>query len=336
MRKARAGVLAVAVAFTEMAGAAAQTTSDLKTLKIVVGFSPGGGYDTYARVLARHIGRHIPGQPSVIVQNLPGAAGLKAVQYLDTGAPQDGSVITAFNPGMITESLVNADKIRFNFTDVAWIGSITRDLRVCYAWAATGIKTWDDLKKYKQFNMGAPAQGTSSFVNSAVLKNMFGIAVHHVMGYAGSAEQRLAIERGELDGDCGAWSSVPADWIANRKVNPIVSFSPEPIPGLAQNVPFVGDLVGDRETKDVLDVLTTPDTLGRPYVVSKQVPGDRLTVLRAAFDATVKDSQFLAETEKLELPVVGPTAGAATDKMIKSFYAVSPALIARAQAIVGK
>ena len=336
MRKARAGVLAVAVAFTEMAGAAAQTTSDLKTLKIVVGFSPGGGYDTYARVLARHIGRHISGQPSVIVQNLPGAAGLKAVQYLDTGAPQDGSVITAFNPGMITESLVNADKIRFKFTDVAWIGSITRDLRVCYAWAATGIKTWDDLKKYKQFNMGAPAQGTSSFVNSAVLKNMFGIAVHHVMGYAGSAEQRLAIERGELDGDCGAWSSVPPDWIANRKVNPIVSFSPEPIPGLPQNVPFVGDLVGGREAKDLLDVLTTPDTLGRPYVVSKQVPGDRLTVLRAAFDATVKDSQFLAETKKLDLPVVGPTGGAATDKMIESFYAVSPALIARARAIITK
>jgi hypothetical protein len=255
---------------------------------------------------------------------------------LDTGAPQDGSVITAFNPGMITESLVNADKIRFKFTDVAWIGSITRDLRVCYAWAATGIKTWDDLEKYKQFNMGAPAQGTSSFVNSAVLKNMFGIAVHHVMGYAGSAEQRLAIERGELDGDCGAWSSVPPDWIANRKVNPIVSFSPEPIPGLPQNVPFVGDLVGGREAKDLLDVLTTPDTLGRPYVVSKQVPGDLLTVLRAAFDATVKDSQFLAETKKLDLPVVGPTGGAATDKMIESFYAVSPALIARARAIITK
>ena len=336
VHKARASVLAAALVFAATAGAAAQTGGDLKTLKIVVGFSPGGGYDIYARVLARHIVRHIPGQPTIIVQNLPGAAGLKAVQYLDAGAPQDGSVITAFNPGMITESLVNAEKIRFKFTDVAWIGSITRDLRVCYAWAATGIKTWDDLKKYKQFNMGAPAQGTSSFVNSAVLKNMFGIAVHHVMGYAGSAEQRLAIERGELDGDCGAWSSVPPDWVANGKINPIVSFSPEPIPGLPQNVPFVGDLVGDQETKDVLDLLMTPDTLGRPYVVSKQVPADRLAVLRTAFDATVKDSQFLAEAEKLELPVVGPTPGVAVEKMIESFYAVSPALIARAQTIIGK
>src|SRR3977135_2802887 len=186
----RLGALAAVTALVVTSGAAAQSPG---TLKIVVGSSAGGGYDTYARILARHIGRHIPGQPAVIVQNMPGAAGLKAVQYLDTGAPQDGTVITAFNPGSITESLVDAERIRFKFTGIAWIGSITRDLRVCYAWAATGIKTWDDLKKYKQFNMGAPAQGTSSFVNSAVLKNMFGIAVHHVMGYAGSAEQRLAI-----------------------------------------------------------------------------------------------------------------------------------------------
>ena len=150
-------------------------------------------------------------------QNMPGASSLKAVQYLDTGAPKDGSVITAFNPGLLNESLLNADKIRFKFTDVAFVGSITRDLRACYAWAATGIKTFDDLKKVKQFNMGAPAPGTSSYINEAVLKNMFGIAVRHVTGYAGSAQQRLAIERGELDGDCGAWSSVTPDWVGQRQ-----------------------------------------------------------------------------------------------------------------------
>ena len=336
VRSACSGVLAAALILAAFASAAAQTAGDLKTLKIVVGFSPGGGYDTYARILARHIGRHIPEQPTVIVQNMPGAAGLKAVQYLDTGAPQDGTVITAFNPGSITESLVDADKIRFKFTEVAWIGSISRDLRVCYAWAATGIKTWDDLKKYKQFNMGAPAQGTSSFVNSAVLKNMFGIAVHHVMGYPGSVEQRLAIERGELDGDCGAWSSVPPDWIAGKKINPIVSFSADPIPGLSQSIPFVGDLTDNPNAKALLTVLTMPDTLGRPYVVSKRVPPDRLAILRAAFDATMNDPAFLAETEKLDLPVVGPIGGAAAEKNIESFYAVPPAFVARAQAIVGK
>jgi tripartite-type tricarboxylate transporter receptor subunit TctC len=334
MHKACARVLAIA-AFTMMSGAA-RTQTEFKTITIVVGSSPGGGYDTYARILARHIGRHIRGQPSVIIQNMPGASSLKAVQYLDAGAPRDGSVMTAFNPGLINESLLNADKIRFNFSEVAWVGSITRDLRACYAWAATGIRTWDDLRKYKQFNIGAPAPGTSSYINAAVLKNMFGIAVRHVTGYAGSAEQRLAIERGELDGDCGAWSSVPPDWIGNKKVNPVVSFSPLPIPGLPAGVPFVGDLAPSQEAKDLLGILMTADALGRPFVASKQVPADRLAVLRAAFDATMKDAQFLAETEKSDLPVVGPIAGPEAERIVASIYAASPALIARAQAIVGR
>ena len=337
MRDQGVRVLAVIVTLTLISSAAtAQTGSEFKTVSIVVGSSAGGGYDTYARIFARHIGRHIRGQPSVIVQNMPGASSLKAVQYLDTSAPKDGSVLAAFNPGLLNESLLNADKIRFKFSDVAWVGSITRDLRVCYAWAATGIKTFDDLRKYKQFNVGAPAQGTSSYVNAAVLKNMFGIAVRHVTGYAGSAEQRLAIERGELDGDCGAWSSVPKDWISNRQVNPVISFTSVPIPGLPSGLPFAGDLAPGQEAKEVLNILMSADALGRPYVVSKQVPADRLTILRTAFDATTKDALFLAETEKLDLPVVGPISGPEAEQIVASIYAASSALIARAQAIVGK
>ena len=336
MRKAWARVAGAVALAAISCPAPAQTTVEFKSITIVVGSSAGGGYDTYARVLARYIGRHIPGQPSITVQNMPGASSLKAVQYLDANAPKDGSVMAAFNPGLITESLLNADKIRFKFSDVAWVGSITRDLRACYAWAATGIKTWDDLKTYKRFNMGAPAPGTSSFINAAVLKNMFGIAVHQVTGYAGSAEQRLAIERGELDGDCGAWSSVPPEWISNRKINPVVKFTPLPIPGLAADVPFVGDLTRSQEDKDILDVLTAPDALGRPFVASKQVPANRLAVIRAAFDHAMTDAQFLADAQRLDLPVGGPTQGSEAEKIVASIYAASPALVARAQEVVGK
>src|SRR6266851_530192 len=181
MTRMRWGHLLTAAVFSASCNLShAQPTAELKSLTIVVGSSAGGGYDTYARVLARHISRHFPSQPSIIVQNMPGASSLKAVQYLDASAPKDGSVMTAFNPGLITESLLNAEKIRFRFSDIAWIGSITRDLRVCYAWAASGIKTWSDLKTVKRFNMGAPAPGTSSFINAAVLKTLFGIAVHQV------------------------------------------------------------------------------------------------------------------------------------------------------------
>src|SRR4051812_11822116 len=336
MQQARTRMLIVA-ACTLMSGVAqAQNAVEFRTINIVVGSSAGGGYDMYARVLARHMSRYIAGQPNVIVQNMPGASSLKAVRYLDTGPPTDGSVITSFNPGLLNESLLSADKIGFKFTDVAFVGSITRDLRACYAWGATGIKTFEDLKKTKQFNMGAPAPGTSSYINEAVLKNMFGIAVRQVTGYAGSAQQRMAIERGELDGDCGAWSSVTPDWVANDRINPLITFTPLPIPKLKPNVPFVGDLAATQEAKDVLDILMAADALGRPFVVSKQVPADRLAVLRAAFDRTIKDAQFLAETQKLDLPVEGPISGAEAERIVASIYAAPPAVIARAQAIVGK
>jgi tripartite-type tricarboxylate transporter receptor subunit TctC len=325
------------VAFAAMQGVAqAQNLIEFKTVNIVVGSSAGGGYDTYARVLARHITRHIPGQPNVIVQNMSGASSLKAVKYLDTGPPTDGSIITAFNPGLLNESLLSADKLRFKFTEVAFVGSITRDLRACYAWGATGIKTFDDLKKAKQFNMGAPAPGTSSYINEAILKNMFGIAVRQVTGYAGSAQQRMAIERGELDGDCGAWSSVTPDWVANDKVNPLITFTPLPIPKVKSGVPFAGDLAPNQEARDVLNVLMAADALGRPFVVSKQVPADRLAILRAAFDATMKDAQFLAETAKLDLPVEGPIMGPEAEQIVASIYAAPPSVIARAQAIAGR
>jgi tripartite-type tricarboxylate transporter receptor subunit TctC len=325
------------VACAAMPGVAqAQNPVEFRTINIVVGSTAGGGYDTYARVLARHISRHIPGQPNIVVQNMPGASSLKAVRYLDTGPPTDGSVITAFNPGLLNESLLNADKVGFKLTGVAFVGSITRDLRACYAWGATGIKTFDDLKKVKQFNMGAPAPGTSSYINEAVLKNMFGIAVRQVTGYAGSAQQRMAIERGELDGDCGAWSSVTPDWVANDRVNPLITFTPLPIPKLKPGVPFAGDLAPNQEAKDVLNVLMAADALGRPFVVSKQVPADRIAVLRTAFDKTLRDAQFLAETQKLDLPVEGPIAGPEAERIVASIYAAPPAVIARAQAIVGK
>ena len=327
----------VVVAWAAMPDVAqAQNPIEFRTINIVVGSSAGGGYDTYARILARHINRYIPGQPGMVVQNMPGASSLKAVKYLDTGPPTDGSFITAFNPGLLNESLLSADKIGFKFTDVAFVGSITRDLRACYAWGATGIKTFADLKKAKQFNMGAPAPGTSSYINEAVLKNMFGIAVRQVTGYAGSAQQRMAIERGELDGDCGAWSSVTPDWVANDRVNPLITFTALPIPKLKPGVPFAGDLAPTQEAKDVLNILMAADALGRPFVVSKQVPADRLAILRTAFDRTMKDAQFLAETQKLDLPVEGPISGPEAEQIVASIYAAPPGVIGRAQAIAGK
>src|SRR5262249_37242846 len=136
--------------------------------------------------------------------------------------------------------------------------------------------------------------------------------------------------------DCGAWSSVPPEWISNKKINPVVKFTPLPIPGLAADVPFVGDLTRSRENKDVLDILIAPDALGRPFIASKQGPAHRLPRIRAAFDRAMSDPQFLADAQRLDLPVSGATRGSEAEKIVASIYAASPALIARAQEIIGK
>jgi tripartite-type tricarboxylate transporter receptor subunit TctC len=333
MRHAIGGLLAAGALSLAAASANAQSP-EFKTMTFVVGATPGGGYDAYTRLLARSFGKYLPGAPNVIVQNMPGSGSLKAVLYLDANAPKDGSVITAFNPGIIVESLTAPEKIKFKLSDVAWIGSITADLRACYAWHATGVKNWDDLMKRSNFNIGTQQTGSSSYNNAATLKNLYGAKIKIITGYPGSAEERLAIERGELDGGCGAWSSNPPNWLAENKINPIVKFAPGPIPNLPDSVPFAGDLLKSEDDKTVLKLLTSADALGRPYVASKSVPADRIALLRKAFDAAIKDSQFLAEAAKSDLPIVGSRDGATAEKIIGEIYGAPQRLIDKAKETV--
>ena len=302
-------------------------------ISIIVGFSPGGGYDAYARVLSRHYGRNLPGNPRVIVQNMPGASSLTAVRYLDNAGKKDGTVITAFNPGLINQSLLDYDKVKVRFTDFAWIGSITRDYRVCYAWNAGGVRSCNDLLKKERFNLGTTAAGSSAYINHSIMKNMFGVKVHHVTGYPGSAEERLAIERGELDGGCGAWSSNPPQWIKDKKISALVAFTKPPIPNLEGDVPFVVDLAKTPDDKTILNVLIAPDELGRPFIASREIPPARLAALRKGFDATMTDREFLAEAQKLDL-TVSPISGAEAEKMIGDIYRVPERMIARMREIV--
>src|SRR5437764_5059239 len=201
--------LAVCVFCAVSTGAAAQDVASFykgKTFRIVVGFSPGGGYDVYARVLARHIGRHLPGNPTVVVQNMPGAASLKSIQYLNSGGPTDGTVITTFNPGLITQALTAPDKVPVKFLELAWIGNISEDFRVCYTWNATGIRTWQDFLARDKLVFGNTGVGTSAYIDDRILSELFGAKLQAVMGYPGSADKRVAIERRELDGDRGSWT----------------------------------------------------------------------------------------------------------------------------------
>lgn len=319
-----------------VAPAAADPVSDFykgKTMTIVVGFSPGGGYDLYARLLGRHIGKHMPGMPDVIVQNAPGAGSLTAVRQLDATLAKDGRYMTAFNPALLLDSLTSPEKTKFNFSNLSWIGSMYPDVRVCYFWHTTGVKTWDDLVARKEINIGATGRGTGAYVNAAILKNLFNLNMRIILGFPGGAEQAIAIERGELDADCGSWSSVPADWLREKKVFPVVTFSAGRVDGLPDNVRFIGDFATTQDQKDVLGLLTAGGELGRPYVMSQAVPAERVEAVRKAFDASMKDAALLAEAARLNMPI-HPTPGARAKEIIDRIYAASPDVVAKAKAII--
>ena len=330
-----AATLAVGLFFTT--AAAAQDVAEFykgKTLRVVVGFSSGGGYDAYARLLARHYGRYIPGNPTVIVQNMPGAASLNAVKFLSKGAATDGTLINTFNPGLITQSLTAPEKIGVKFLDYAWIGNISEDFRVCYTWNGTGIKTWQDFLAHPKINFGNTGVGTSAYIDNRILSELFGIKLNMVKGYPGSADKRVAIERGELDGDCGSWTSMPFDWLRDKKITVQVRYSRTLVPGMPENTSYARDLLTDPKKQQTYDLLTAGAVVGRPYIAPREVPADRIAALRTAFDAVVKDKAFLADAEKLALTVT-PMTGGEVETYIQNLYKAPADIVAAAKAISG-
>jgi tripartite-type tricarboxylate transporter receptor subunit TctC len=304
-----------------------------KTITIVVGFTPGGGYDANARAISRYIGKYIPGNPTVIVQNMPGAGSFTAVRALDATAAKDGTVMTIFNPGLITQSIVTPDKVQLDFRKLAWIGVVTGDFRVCYGFGPNGIKSWNDLMQRDQpFILGSTAKGSGNYINGATLREVFHANIKQILGFPGSAEQRLAIERGELDGDCGSWSSIPEDWIRSQKAHPFVRFTEFRPPEIPESAAYIGTFAETDEQRQLLDVLDAADEVGRPFIMSKQVPADVVTMMRNAFNDTMKDTAFLAEMGRQQLPV-NPLTGEEAEKIVAKMTSVPPAIVAKARAI---
>jgi len=334
--RAVAPTLALAVAaLATMAPAAAQDFYKGKTVTVVVGFTPGGGFDLNARLLARHMGRHIAGNPDVIVQNMPGAATLKSVLYLDTTAPRDGTVITTFNFGQIGDSRMMPEKVKVDFRKFGWIGSISQDLTICYTWHALGIKTLAELQRHGTVHMGLTGVGTSSDINQKILKEIFKVQVAQVAGYPGSAEERIAIERRELDGDCGAWSSIPQEWVEGAKINPILRSAALESPDLPPNVPYGADIAPSAREADIIRFLTASGQLGRPFLASSLVPAERIALLRAAFDETVKDPEFIADAAKIRMPVT-PKSGREALRTVEDIYATPDDIVQAARKIAGE
>lgn len=325
-RIAIAAALAVAsLALCAERGRAGEFYKD-KTFTIVVGFSPGGGYDAYARALARHIGDHIPGNPTVIVENLPGAGSLTSVRYLNLTAPEDGTVMTIFNPGLVTQSILEPGKVQLDFRNYAWIGVVTPDYRVCYGFGPAGVRSWSDLMHRKQFILGSTAKGAGNYINGATLRDVFHAPVKQILGFPGSAEQRLAIERGELDGDCGSFSSIPAEWIKDGKAHTFVRFMEKLPADIPESAVYIGNFAKTSEQRQVLKVLDAADEIGRPFIMSNRVPADRVATIRKAFADTMKDKAFLADMANQQLPV-DPVSGEEAEGIVAGLMHV-PAVVA--------
>lgn len=307
-----------------------------KTFTIVVGSTPGGSFNANARSVSRYLGNHIPGNPTVIVQNMPGAGSLTAVRYLEGGAPKDGTAMTVFLPGIITQSIVEPEKIKLDMAKYTWIGIVSPDyFRVCYGYGANGVKSWDELMqrpKDKPFIMGTTGTGASNYVNGMALREVFGANLKIIMGFPGSTEIRLAVERGELDGDCGGFTSVPPDWLRDGKAHPFVRFAEKLAPGIPESAAYVGNFTKTDDQKQLLQFLAGADDLGRPFIMSRQVPADRVAIIRKAFADTMKDKAFVAEMNKQQLPVI-PLTGEEAQRIYDRMMAAPSHIIERAKTI---
>ncbi|HLH88633.1 MAG TPA: tripartite tricarboxylate transporter substrate-binding protein [Xanthobacteraceae bacterium] len=306
-----------------------------RNVAMVVGYSAAGGYDTYARVVARHLGDHIPGHPTILPQNMEGAGSLRAANWLYAAAPKDGSVIGMVSRGMAMEPLIGRSHASFDSRKLAWLGSGTNEVSTCVTGHASAVKTWADALT-KPFTVGGEGSGSDPDVFATIMRNVFGVKLRLVSGYPGTAELTLAIERGEIDGRCGwSYSSLKqqhSDWVASKQVNILVQLALTRSPELP-DVPLIADLATTDRQRQILRLVFSRQAMARPFLAPPGIPAERKQALRAAFDATMKDPAFLAEAKQRGLEV-NPVSGAEIDKLIEELYQTPADVIAEVRASI--
>jgi tripartite-type tricarboxylate transporter receptor subunit TctC len=303
-----------------------------KQINLIISTAPGGGVDSYSRLLARHLGRHIPGEPNIVAQNMPGASGVKAANYLYNIAPKDGSVIGHVQRGTLVEPLFGNKELKFDASKVSWIGSLNTEWSVALAGGKSGLNSLQDALD-KEFPVAAEGPTASDHIYASVLNGVLGTRFKIISGYKGKAEERLAIEQREVAGLIGwAWSSVQnTAWqqIESGQLKVIAFLSPEKQPGF-EDVPTVYDYAKSDEDRQVLDFIFGPQVLGRPHFAPPGVPQARVAALRLAFDDTMKDPEFLADAKKGKFDL-DPFGGEEIEQRVKALYATPPAVIERAK-----
>lgn len=330
MRIAPAALLALAAGFAP-AAASEDGFYAGRTVTLLVGSSPGGGYDAYSRLLSRHIARHAPGTPAVVVQNMPGASGVRAVNYLFNIAPRDGSIFGIGTRSTLVEPLFGSEQVKIDPRRLSWIGGLNTEWSVGVANPASGL-TSVEAARQREFPVSSSGASSDGSIYASILNNVLGTRFKIVVGYPGTAEEQLAMQRGEVAGRVGwAWGSLRAtarEQLEKGTLKPFVLLSPQPQPGV--EAPLARDFAANEEDKAVLDFAFAPQVFGRPFFGPPDLPQDRLAILRRAFADTARDPAFLAEAEKLRLDIafVPPEE---LQALADRLYAAPPHIVERAR-----
>jgi tripartite-type tricarboxylate transporter receptor subunit TctC len=327
--------IALTAAFLAAGAARAQDAAEFykgKTVRLVVGVGVGSGYDINARLLARHLQKYIPGNPTVIVQNQPGAGSLTMTNQLYAAGPFDGTVIGASFNGLPTTPLLQPGGARFEPTKLNWIGSTNRETQVTYVWHTAPIQTLDDVRT-KEMIVGAQAPGSTQYDYPVLANALFGMKFKVITGYEATPKIHLAMERGEVYGTWANWSTLKAiggQWLTEKKVRILVQWALRKHPEL-QDVPIILDWAKTDAERQALQLALARLEFGRPFFMPPNVPAERVTAIRRAFDATMKDKEFLAEADKLKIEV-DPLSGEQVAELILQIYRTPADTVARVRA----
>jgi tripartite-type tricarboxylate transporter receptor subunit TctC len=335
-------VIAAALgAAVPMAPARADAVADFytgKTVSLIAGFPPGGGYDTYVRSLARHLGRFLPGHPAVVPANMPGAGSLLAANYLYGKAPPDGTVLAMFASSAVMEPLLGNKAALFDATKFSWIGSMSQDVAYCGVWQAGGAaKSFGEMLS-KETIFGGGATSAITYQHPMILKNVLGAKIRVIPGYGGTREIDLAMNRGEVNGICGLYASsvrsaFPDD-VASGRLKLVIQMGSK-ISDAFGKIPSVYDYARTDTDRAVLDVHFKQLVLGRPLAGPPGIPPERLKALRAALTDTLRDKDFLAEADKLGLDI-DPASAEDVEALLRRFAAFPPEVFRKAQEAIGR
>ena len=328
------GLLLGLAAMTLSVAAQAQGVADFfrgKSIALIIPNAPGGSFDLYGRLVARHLGKHIPGQPTLVPQNMPGASGMIAGNWLFGIAPQDGTAMGILIPNIAIAQVIGMPEIKYDVRKYNWIGRIVAPTATLFTWHTSGTKTVADLRN-RETVIASTGPLSQAEITSQMMNGLAGTKFKIIQGYKGTTDAILAMERGEVEAGIFPWTFMKLshpDWLAQGKVNVVAPYTRSPIADLP-NVPTIFELAQTEDLRGVFNLFFGPDEIGQPLALPPNVPAERVEAIRRAFDVMIKDPDYLADAEKQQLALT-PATWQELEKSVADAFKATPDQIAVAK-----